>query len=116
MSDFNGAGELANFLKTNFEQLLQAFVLGLTGMTVGVAKLLQSGDNISRRQLIGDVIISGSLGVAAGGALAFVPVLPLVAQMGLAAAFANIGLVGIKALVGKLTGNQVDINDDTKKP
>lgn len=101
--------EIIGFVKSNAGQLLQALVLGLTGMTVGVAKLLKSDDVLTKRKIVGDMIISASLGMTAAGVLVFVPQIPLVAQLGIAAAFANVGLAGIKLLIERVTGGRFDV-------
>jgi hypothetical protein len=102
MSDFHHV--IAEFLKNNLEQLLQAFILGITGMTIGVAKLLASDEEKTKRKVLANLILSGGLGMCAAAVLAFVPALPFVAQMGFAAVFSNMGMMGIQMVMEKVTG------------
>ncbi len=95
------------FLKNNAEQLLQAFTLGITGMTIGVARLMTTDDVMTRKKFLGNIILSGGLGMGAAGVLAFVPGLPFVAQMGLSAIFSQMGLMGIEMMLQKITGSRL---------
>lgn len=76
-------------------------------MTIGVAKLLNSDDEKTQRKIFANVILSGGLGMGAATILAFIPALPFVAQMGFAAIFANMGMMGIQMVMQKVTGSRL---------
>ncbi len=95
--------ELKHFINENLAQLLQAFLLGLTGMTVGVANLLRSADTKTLGKIVVHAIIAGGIGMTAGAILLWFPNTPLVAQLGIAAGLSNLGLEGIKLMITRAT-------------
>lgn len=97
---------IKDFFDVNLAQLLQAFLLGLTGMTVGVANLLRSSDPKTLGKTIGYAMAAGGIGMTAGAFLLWFPNMPLVAQLGLAAGLSNLGVEGIKLIVARATNSR----------
>ena len=71
------------FLKNNAEQLLQAFTLGITGMTIGIARSMTTNDLMTRKKFLANIISSGGLGIGAVPFLVFVPRAPVCRSDGL---------------------------------
>lgn len=94
---------IKDFFDVNLAQLLQAFLLGLTGMTIGVANLLRSSDSKTFGKIVGHAIIAGGIGMTAGTVLLWFPNTPLVAQLGIAAGLSNLGLEGVKLMIARTT-------------
>lgn len=109
-----GMGE---FFKSNAAQILQALVLGLVGLTVGVAQVLSTDPPMTRRKAIGKMLISGGIGMAASSILVWLPDIPLAAQMGVAAALASLGLSGIELVLRRAVGGgrATDLIDAAEK-
>lgn len=80
------------------EQLAQAAVFSVVGITIGVGQLLASGDKLTRRIIIGRALSTGGIAMAAGAILVWVPELPLIGQIGVAAALASLGTSGLERL------------------
>lgn len=67
------------------------FILIVIGSLIGLGKALDGNQPFSFRVALGRALITGGLSVAAGGVLAFIPILPPMAVLGLGAMFASLG-------------------------
>lgn len=74
--------------------LLFAFV----GISIGLGQLLASGELLTWRIIIGRSLSTGGIAMAAGAVLVWVPDLPLVGQIGVAAGLASLGTSGLERL------------------
>jgi predicted MFS family arabinose efflux permease len=79
--------------------------LALIGIGAGysVGKKLSSGDPLSWRIWIGDVIITGIAAIIAGSVLLFFPNAPWIAVLGVGAMCAIMGVTFVPTLVSKFT-------------
>lgn len=73
-------------------------LLALVGAIVGLGQMLSEVGRLSWRVIVGRFMTSAGLGVAAGGLLAWLPDLPLIAQCGIAAGMASLGTSGFTLL------------------
>lgn len=80
------------------EQIAQALLFSIIGISIGLGQLLSSPEKLTARLIIGRSLSTGGLSMAAGLALVLVPDLPLVAQLGAAAALASLGTSGLERL------------------
>ena len=78
--------------------------LGSAGLIVGLGQLLASGDTLTWRLVIGRALLSAGLGASAAGILAWLPDLPLVAQLGIACLMASLGTSGLEKLLQRILG------------
>jgi hypothetical protein len=81
-----------------FEQIANALLFALIGISIGLGQLLTSGEVLTWRIIIGRALSTGGIAMAAGTALVWVPDLPLLGQMGIAAALASLGTSGLERL------------------
>lgn len=81
-----------------YEQIAQAALFGLIGLTIGIGQLLASNEVLTWRIVIGRSLSTGGIAMAAGSVLAWIPDLPLVAGMGIAAALSSLGTSGLERL------------------
>lgn len=86
------------------EQILQAVVLALVGMLIGIGQLLASAKLLTWRIVVGRALSTGGLGAAAGTALMWVPDLTFAGQIGLAAALASLGTSALERLFQRWLG------------
>ncbi len=98
---------LVETLSTWREQIVHAALFSIIGISIGLGKLLASEERLTPRIVIGRALSTGGLAMAAGLALAWMPDLPLIAQMGLAATLASLGTSGLervfqRALQGRI--------------
>lgn len=80
------------------EQLTQSLIFSLVGISIGLGQLLSSTEKLTARLIVGRSLATGGLSMAAGLALVLVPDLPLVAQIGAAAALASLGTSGLERM------------------
>ena len=76
------------------DQLKQALLFSFIGISIGMGQLLASQERLTPRIIIGRALSTGGLAMAAGLVLVWVPDLPLIGQMGVAAALASLGTSG----------------------
>jgi len=88
------------------EQLAQALLFSLVGVIVGVGQLLASKEQLTARIVIGRALSTGGLGMVAGLAVVWIPAVPLVAQIGLAAAIASLGTSGLERVFQRIIGGR----------
>lgn len=96
----------------NFEIPKLMAWLGGIGAAVGLGQLLTSDQPLSWRWVIGRALASGGLGASAAAVVIVVPGLSFVAQCGLAAALASIGVSGVdRVFSGIFRAKGVPIDD-----
>lgn len=78
------------------DQLKQALLFSFIGISIGMGQLLASQERLTPRIIIGRALSTGGLAMAAGLVLVWVPDLPLIGQMGVAAALASLGTSGLE--------------------
>lgn len=100
----NKIEELLNVASTD-NTIYTAVGLACVGAAIGLGQLLSSKTPITLRLAVGRAIVSGGLGLAAAGALAFFPDMSAYAQIGVGAALASIGTSGLERLLKKFTGS-----------
>ena len=98
MSDFRPPTELARIL----DAMPQALAFILIGVLTAIGQILQSTTPITWRIAVGRCITTGGIAIVAGAALAIFPDLPLIAQLGIAAALASLGSSGIEVVLQKV--------------
>lgn len=86
--------KIAGFL----DQIANAALFSVVGITIGLGQLLASREPITWRIAIGRSLSTGGLGMAAGAVLVWVPDLPLLGQIGIAASLASLGASGLERL------------------
>ena len=79
-------------------------MLGAVGGLVGFGQLLASKEELTWRIVMGRFLSSCGLGVSAAAVVIFVPELPLVAQLGLAAGLASLGTSALEVVFRKYFG------------
>ncbi len=85
-----------------YEQLATAAMFALVGITIGIGQLLASKEVLTPRIIVGRALSTAGIAMAAGSALAWVPDLPLVAQIGFAALLASLGTSGLERVFQKV--------------
>lgn len=85
-----------------YEQIAQAALFGLIGLSIGLGQLLASGEVLTWRIVIGRALSTGGIAMAAGAVLVWVPELPLLGQMGVAAGLASLGTSGLEKMFQRL--------------
>lgn len=83
---------------SSIEDIATAMLFGVVGILIGHGQLLVSGVELTRRIVIGRALSIGGLASAAGAVLVWVPDLPLLGQIGVAAALASLGTSGLERL------------------
>ena len=78
------------------DQLASSLLFSLVGISIGMGQLLASNERITLRLLLGRALSTGGLAMAAGIALIWVPELPMVGQIGVAAGLASLGTSGLE--------------------
>ena len=91
--------------QNNYSEAAQAIgALGAAGLVVGLGQLLASEEKLTKRIVIGRAMSSAGLGAASAGILAWLPDLPLVAQLGIACTMASLGTSGLEKLLQRVLG------------
>ena len=78
------------------EQLWHTLIFFAVGALIAVGHLLNSPERTTMKLVIGRTISTGGLAMAAGSVLIFTPELPLVGQIGIAAALASLGTAALE--------------------
>ena len=86
----------------NLEDIKLLASLALAGTIVAVGKMLSGDEKLKPRQVVGRMITSAALGTIAGAAVAFLPGLSFVAQVGLACALASLGTSAVEAMFSRV--------------
>lgn len=80
------------------EQIAQAVIFSAVGISIGLGQLLASPERLTPRIIIGRALSTGGLAMAAGLVLVWVPDLPLIGRVGVAAALASLGTSGLERI------------------
>lgn len=68
------------------------------GAFIGIGQLLASKEVLTTRIIVGRALSTGGIAAAAGAVLVWVPDLPLVGQLGIAAGLASLGTSGLERM------------------
>lgn len=82
----------------------QAAGFGVLGILIGLGQLLASKEQLTARIVIGRCLSTVGLAMSAGSVLLAFPEIPIIAQLGVAAALASLGTSGLERLVQRLFG------------
>lgn len=83
-------------------QLIQALGFATLGMLIGVGQLLASAEVLTIRIVVGRALSTAGLAMAAGAALPWMPQMPLLAEIGIAATLASLGTSGLERLFQRI--------------
>lgn len=89
---------LAEAIANYREQLGHALLFALIGVAIALGQILNSNEPMTWRLVLGRGLSTGGLAMAAGAILVWVPDVPLLAQIGIAAALASLGTSGLERL------------------
>ena len=84
------------------DNIAHALLFSLIGISIGIGQLLASPERLTKRIIIGRALSTGGLSMAAGLVLVWVPDLPLIGQIGVAAALASLGTSGLERMFQRL--------------
>lgn len=88
--------KIGELIKQWHDQFASSFIFSIVGITIGLGQLMASNERITLRMLLGRSLSTGGLAMAAGIVLVWVPDLPMVGQVGVAAALASLGTSGLE--------------------
>ena len=97
---------LLQMLESIGESLLTSMLFAAVGVTIGIGKLMASGEPLSTRLVIGRALGHGGLAMAAGAVLVWIPGLSLIALLGVAAALASLGVSGLERILLRMTSGR----------
>lgn len=80
-----------------------AWASGL-GAIIGVGKLLDSGERLTYRIVVGRAIVSAGLAAISPALLTFFPAMPRAAEFAFAALFASLGTSTLQFVVRRIAG------------
>lgn len=83
-------------------QLGSAILSALVGIAIGIGQLLASQELLTKRIIIGRALSTGGIAMAAGAVLVWVPDLPLIGLLGVAALLASLGTSGLERLFQRI--------------
>lgn len=78
--------------------------LSLAGLIVGIGTLLASTEKLTWRIICGRAIASAGLGASSAAILAWLPMLPFEAQIGIACAIASLGTSSLERILQRVIG------------
>ena len=84
------------------EQIGNALLFSLVGISIGLGQLLASGEVLTARIIVGRALSTGGIAMAAAAVLVWVPDVPMLGQIGVAAALASLGTSGLERLFQRL--------------
>ena len=84
------------------DHIAHALLFSFIGISIGLGQLLASPERLTKRIIIGRALSTGGLSMAAGLVLVWVPDLPLIGQIGVAAALASLGTSGLERMFQRL--------------
>lgn len=90
------------------DALMTAALFSIVGIGIGIGKLLASGEKLSWRLIVGRAMSTGGISMAAGAILVWIPALPLLGQIGIAAGLASLGTSGLERLLTRMLGGVSD--------
>lgn len=79
-----------------YEQIAQALLFSLVGISIGMGQLLASNEVLTPRIVLGRALSTGGIAMASGAVLVWIPDLPLLGQIGIAAVLASLGTSGLE--------------------
>lgn len=79
-----------------WEQLVTVGTFAVVGVLIGLGQLLASKEVLTPRIIIGRSLSTGGIAMAAGSVLVWIPDLPFIGQIGIAAALASLGTSGLE--------------------
>lgn len=82
-------------------EIFQALIFALVGLTIGIGQLLASRETLTWQIVVGRAISTAGVGMAAGAIVIWIPGVPLLGQIGLAAALASLGTSGLERMTQK---------------
>jgi len=82
-----------------WDSITHALLLTFVSLLFGLGGILRSKEKQSWRIIVGRCLTSAGLGMSAGAVLVFFPTVPLVAQMGVAAALASLGTSALERVI-----------------
>lgn len=85
-----------------WQTLAQACAFIGIGVLIALGQIMQSSEPITLKIALGRCITTGGIALAAGAAMAFLPDLPFLAQVGIAATLASLGNSGLEALLQRI--------------
>lgn len=94
--------KLVNHVAEWGHQLGSAILFALVGITIGIGQLLASAEVLTVRIVCGRAISTGGIAMAAGAVLVWVPDLPLLGQVGVAAVLASLGTSGLERMFQRM--------------
>jgi hypothetical protein len=87
------------------EALSTSALFASVGMAIGIGRLMNSGETLTWRLLVGRALSTAGIAMAAGAVLVWVPNLPLLGQIGIAAGLASLGTAGLERLFSRAVDN-----------
>ncbi len=90
------------------DQMANALMFAVVGITIGVGQLLASAEVLNWRIIIGRSLSTGGIAMAAGAILVWVPDLPLLGQIGVAAGLASLGTSGLERMFQRVTQGRAE--------
>ena len=97
---------------TTFDALMTSALFALVGVSIGVGKLMAGEEPLTARLLIGRAISTGGIAMAAGAVLVWIPALPLLGQIGIAAALASLGTSGLERVFSRAVGRAKEVTEN----
>lgn len=91
-------------LTGSLEAIATASGFFAAGAIIGIGQLFLSGQPLTPRLILGRAISIGGLSMSAGAVLVWVPSLPLLGQIGIAAGLASLGISGLEKLFTRAVG------------
>ena len=85
-----------------WDEIGNAILFGIVGVSIGIGQLLASGEVLTWRIIVGRALSTGGIAMAAGTVLVWVPDLPLIGQIGIAAGLASLGTSGLERMFQRL--------------
>lgn len=89
-----------------FASIYQSVMLAFVGVMLSIGKHLSQRQPWEWPVVIGRAICSGGIAMSAGAVLVWVPDLPMIGQIGIAAALASIGVSGVEQLLARIVGGR----------
>ena len=99
-------------LASSIDALMTSVLFALVGVSIGVGKLMAGGEPLTARLLIGRAISTGGIAMAAGAVLVWIPALPLLGQIGIAAALASLGTSGLERIFSRAVGKVTESSNE----
>lgn len=88
-------------MKNDNEMITFAVVLAAIGAMVGLGKLLQSGEHLTVRLIVGRMITNSVLSLVAFSVLVWIPDVSLIALVGISAGLGSLGEGVLEAAVNR---------------